>query len=355
MKRPGRESLEMKTKLLVAIAISILGLNAVASSDPTVVVRSVTEVHQSAPVIVNGVFRSRRDMLLPATVEGELLWVLEEGTRVSDGMTVAKIDDRQLNLRLEEQELLAKRAAVNEAYLQGEVERLQKLEKANLAARTQLAEMASRRDLARNDVSVAGSRIAQLQETITRTSIKSPVAGIVVERLRQGSEYARRGDGVLRVVNPSALEVKASIPIAYLRRVDDSEVVKVNVGNWSFEAGLRSIIQAGNQNSQTFDVIVDVPEQISNSFVSGQFVEVAIPLTADGSSLYVPRDAVVLRSEGSYVFRIGEDNVAERILVTLGEGQGELVSVLGELSVGDRVAIRGVERLEDGQAVSPVT
>jgi RND family efflux transporter MFP subunit len=345
----------MKTKLLMVIAISLLALNAVASSDPTVVVRSVTEVHESAPVVVNGVFRSRRDMLLSATVEGELLWVLEEGTRVSEDMTVAKIDDNQLRLRLEEQELLARRAAVNETYLQGEVERLQKLEEANLAARTQLAEMVSRRDLARNDVSVAESRIAQLEEIISRTNIVSPVAGVVVERLRQGNEYARRGDGVLRVVNPSALEVKASIPVAYLRRVNNAEVVKVNIGDWSFETQLRSIIQAGNQNSQTFDVIVDVPEQISNNFVSGQFVEVAIPLSADGSSLYVPRDAVVLRSEGSYVFRIGEDNVAERILVTLGEGQGELVSVLGDLSVGDRVAIRGVERLEDGQAVSPIT
>jgi len=38
----------------------------------------------------------------------------------------------------------------------------------------------------------------------------------------------------------------------------------------------------------------------------------------------------------------------------LGDGQGELVSVLGDLQVGDRVAIRGVERLQDGQAVKPI-
>jgi multidrug efflux pump subunit AcrA (membrane-fusion protein) len=90
-------------------------------------------------------------------------------------------------------------------------------------------------------------------------------------------------------------------------------------------------------------------------FVSGQFVEVALPLKSSSNVLYVPRDAVVLRSEGSYVFRIGSDNVATRVSVILGEGQGSLVSVLGKLQAGDKVAIRGIERLEDGQLVNPVS
>ena len=48
-------------------------------------------------------------------------------------------------------------------------------------------------------------------------------------------------------------------------------------------------------------------------------------------------------NESNYVFRI--DSLAERIAVTLGDGQGNLVSVLADLQVVDRVVIRGVERL----------
>jgi multidrug efflux pump subunit AcrA (membrane-fusion protein) len=51
------------------------------------------------------------------------------------------------------------------------------------------------------------------------------------------------------------------------------------------------------------------------------------------------------------VYRIDENNIAQRVVVTLGVGQGELVSVTGELSAGDSVAVRGVERLADGQEV----
>jgi RND family efflux transporter MFP subunit len=247
------------------------------------------------------------------------------------------------------------RAEVTSAYLEGEVDRLKELERANLAARTQLAEMASRRDLAQNDVLVAHARIAQLEETIGRTNIVSPVTGIVVERLHQGGEYARRGDSVLRVVDPFALEVKATVPMAYFQRLDQDHAVVVKVDESSFSAALRAVINAGTRSSQTFDVIVDVPPILSEMFVSGQFVEVALPLKAGSNVLYVPRDAVVLRSEGNYVFRIGSDNVAERVSVTLGEGQGNLVSVLGKLQAGDKVAIRGIERLEDGQLVNPVS
>ena len=39
--------------------------------------------------------------------------------------------------------------------------------------------------------------------------------------------------------------------------------------------------------------------------------------------------------------------------VTLGEGERDWVSVRGALSGGDRVAIRGVERLQSGQTVVP--
>ncbi len=324
------------------------------SADPTVVVREVTEVLEVKPVKVNGVLRNRRDLFLPSTMDGELLWVLEEGELVAPGMTVAKVDDMQLKLQLAEQELLRTRARINSDYLEEEVVRLQALEKTKLASRTQLAEMVSRRDLSISDVAVAGARVAQLQENIRKTDIVTPEGGVVVERLLQGGEYARRGESVVRVVNPDSLEIKVSIPVDYLRRLARDRPVDVIVNQLTFTAALRSVIHAGNQTSQTFDAIIDVPPEYCELLVGGQFAEVSLPLLRAGKRLYVPRDAVVLRSEGNFVFRIGNNNVAEKISVTLGEGQGDLVSVLGDLAVGDRVAVRGVERLQDGQAVSPV-
>jgi RND family efflux transporter MFP subunit len=337
---------------LLIVFVLMIALPAAAQST-AVVVMPVKELAVGEPVVVNGVIRSRHDILLPATVDGRLKWVLEEGSRVRKGSVVAKVDDAQLTLRLREQELLADRARINVSYLQGEVDRLSRLQESNLASKTQLAEIVSRRDLAANDLSVAQARIAELEESLSRTEIIAPEDAVVVERIRQGGEYARSGESVLRVVNPHALEVLISIPVTWVNHVDAGQPVSVSVGDAKFESSVRSVIHASDPASQTFDALAEVPLEAARSMIAGQFAEVEMPLSRGKRSLFVPRDAIVLRSDGNYVYRIDEGNVAKRVVVTLGEGQGDLVAVSGDLSAGDSVAVRGVERLQDGQTVTP--
>ena len=66
----------------------------------------------------------------------------------------------------------------------------------------------------------------------------------------------------------------------------------------------------------------------------------------------VPRDAVILRQGASYVMRVRADNTAERVAVNIGPGHENHVQIDGILRAGDRVIIRGAERLEPGQSVT---
>ena len=70
------------------------------------------------------------------------------------------------------------------------------------------------------------------------------------------------------------------------------------------------------------------------------------------SSLAVPRDALILRQDGTYVFRVNSEQVAERVRVETGDSAGDLIAVRGELAEGDRVVVRGAETLSDGRGVS---
>jgi multidrug efflux pump subunit AcrA (membrane-fusion protein) len=79
---------------------------------------------------------------------------------------------------------------------------------------------------------------------------------------------------------------------------------------------------------------------------------VSVQIASRHASVQIPRDAIVLREEGGYVFRINGDNTAHKVMVEVGEGSREWVSVSGNLNAGDWVAVRGVERLQDGQTVS---
>jgi len=83
----------------------------------------------------------------------------------------------------------------------------------------------------------------------------------------------------------------------------------------------------------------------------GQTVRVTIPTADVREVLAVPRDALVLRGDGIAVFIIDEDNTARRIRVTTGIGAGDWIEVMGPIQAGDKVVIRGNERLRAGQSV----
>ena len=77
-----------------------------------------------------------------------------------------------------------------------------------------------------------------------------------------------------------------------------------------------------------------------------------MPTSSVREALTVPRDALVLRPEGQSVFVVDADGNARQVAVEVGVGQGEDIEVSGELAAGDRVVIRGNERLQGGQPVN---
>ena len=304
---------------------------------------------------MNGIVQSRNDVLISSTVEGELKWVVEPGAAVNADGIIAMVDDAALQLRRSEQLLLAKRAEINFDFLSGEVNRLTRLREANLASETQLAEMVSRRDLAGNELVIAETRVEQIDEELTLCQIISPVTGIVAERFKQSGEFARRGEAIARVVDTGNLEVRIDVPVNYRSRLQVGSLLSVEINETRFDGNLRTIINAGDETSQTFEALIAVPSPMIHEVLDGQFAQVSVPLNQQGKSLVVPRDAVVLRREGNYVVLVDDDNLARKVPVILGEGKGHLVAVDGDLQVGDKVAIRGMERLDDGQEVRPTT
>ena len=66
--------------------------------------------------------------------------------------------------------------------------------------------------------------------------------------------------------------------------------------------------------------------------------------------------AGVSGDHGAHVRRLSEvTNEAERIAVEIGAADGSMVEVVGALSEGERVIIRGAEHLEPGQKARLVT
>ena len=111
---------------------------------------------------------------------------------------------------------------------------------------------------------------------------------------------------------------------------------------------VRTMVPFGDGRSHMFELRIDispVPWRV------GESVRLAVPTAEPVEVLAVPRDALVLRRDGATVFRITEDGTAERVPVQPGLGDGMLIGVTGGLNRGDRVVVRGAERLRPGQPV----
>ena len=67
----------------------------------------------------------------------------------------------------------------------------------------------------------------------------------------------------------------------------------------------------------------------------------------------MPEEAILLRSDGSVVFRRGDGNRVERVIVETGEHRGNRVEITHGLASGDQVVTRGQAGLVDRALVSP--
>lgn len=310
----------------------------------------VERIALSPTAMVPGTVASRDNAQISAEVTGRLTQVAEVGTAVSEGDVVARIDDTQLRLQQAEFTAGVTRARSQLEFLTREAARLESLLADNVAARSQYERTVNDRDVARSDLAIQRARLGQVEDQLERTRIRSPFNGVVAERFRQAGERVAIGDTVVRVTAPGNLEIVLRAPLASIPFLSEGASVRVDRGATTGIATVRSLVPFGDARSHLFEIRLDPPE--GGDWKPGQAVRVAVPVSGQREVLAVPADALILRRDGVSVYRIDAGGQAERIEVVPGAADGTKIEVTGALQPGDRVVIRGGERLRPGQSVT---
>jgi len=332
----------------VLIATSALAQQAPA---PVVQIEYVSQTEIAPTVAVPGTIYSRNDVQVTAGVAGQLVMVAEPGTLVQKGGAIARIDKETLLLQRAEQEVLLERAAINIRQLNSQLSRQRELEGSSLVSEFELEQTEANRDLAVSDAKLTKVRLRQIDDQIRRADVRAPFTGVIISRAHRAGEDVSRGEILAQMTDIRNMEVRAFVPLKHLQRTVVGESITVFATDMQYEGSIRSLVPTGDIRSQTFEARIDLPVEASGSWTVGQLVSVGIPIRSGEETLAIPRDALVLRQNGSYVFRINDENKAERIEVTLGDSSGELIGVAGALQEGDRVAVRGAENLREGADV----
>lgn len=335
---------------MAALAASSLAAGAAGAQDQLpapVTVAPVTKGSVASTVTATGTVVSRNDARLAAEVAGRLDWVAEPGTRVQKGAQLARVDTRGLELTLRENDAQIARLNANAELLGTQLSRLNALP-AGIASKSQIDEAAARLSMARHELEQARATRDSTRHQIERAVIRAPFPGHVSERIRQLGEFVSAGVEVLRLTDTGNVEVVARSPVAEAGHLAVGQVVTVRNGSQQTESKIRAIVPVGDERSRMMEVRIAMS---GKGWPIGSAVRVDLPAAQQSAGLLVPRDAVIVRADGAHVYRVGKGDLAERIVVRVGNGDSKRVEVTGPLAAGDRVVVRGGERLKPGQAV----
>jgi len=331
--------------VLVVVSVNAHADDAIAT--PVAVTRVVVQNGQ-APLWAPGTVVSRRNANIAPEISGRLEWLAEVGDYVGVGEAIARISDTPWQIQLRTDEAEIRRLEANEEFLHRQVDRFRTLSDSNSMAAAELDRLTMDLRMLEQERAAREARRDATLYNIEVTNIAAPFGGLVVERNAEVGEFARAGEPVLRIVNTSALEVRARAPVSIAKYAQPGQVIVIEGDDVSLEATIKALVPAGEENARMVEVRVDIP---SGDWVVGEAVRVALPNGPELAQLAIARDALVLRDREVYVFKILDNSTAKRISVRLGKGAGDIISVQGDLAAGDAVVIRGAETLKDGQAV----
>jgi RND family efflux transporter MFP subunit len=318
---------------------------------PKVGVAQARAVKMAPKVTLPGTVVARNDSKLASEVEGRVAWVAEVGTVVKAGDIVARIDKNVAGMQLASDKANVARLSAQLRFDRNQAERMDRLYQQSAIAKATRDQAQSTRDMDQGALAQAQASLHKSEYQFTHSEIRAPFPGRVASRLINAGEYATAGKEVVRLVDIDSIEVTAQSPIDTAHFLREGMPVTVEVAHRRFTAPVRAIVPVGDEASRTIEIRVSL--KAGQAFV-GDAAKVMVPSAAPRNVLAVPRDALVLREDNTYLFKVDGKNVATRVAVEPGTEDGAMVEVRGPVKAGDRVIVRGAERLEAGQKVQPI-
>jgi len=212
----------------------------------------------------------------------------------------------------------------------------------------------------REGLAVAKGKYSQAQaaletdrEYLKDASIRSSIAGVVVDRNVEVGQSVSPGVQILRILDQTTMKGDVELPEKDFGRVTLGTAAVITVDAFQgqeFSGKLTVINPMVDPRARTFRVRIETPNP-SGKLVDGMFARVRF-LTGQRTALAIPRDALH-RLSGSgtfYVFIVQENKVVKRTIKT-GKTGDQYAEVIEGLVEGERVVTSGDGRLRSEMSV----
>ncbi len=315
---------------------------------PALVRTHILENRLMAPTVqVPGTLISLQDSEISSELEGQIVWIVEVGDAVEKGDILARLDDRLFKIALSQAEADVKRLQADLKFRSRDLERQKNLAARDNASMVRLDGAVARKAMLEQEVIIARNALALAKYNLDHATIIAPFSGHVVERLMELGEYAQKADPVVRLVDTFHVEIRLQAPLSSAAFVASGQNLGVNGGEVTRQSTIRAVVPVGDPGSRVMEIRLSAN---AGDWVIGSAVKVSVPTAIPRTIVAVPRDALILSNSGISILKVNGE-MATRFTVRIAAASGDYVELIGDVSVGDRVIIRGGERLMPGQPV----
>jgi RND family efflux transporter MFP subunit len=277
---------------------------------------------------ISGVVRAVQSATIKARVPGELQGLsLREGDRVQAGQVVARIDTTETQARVRQAQQQADAARAQVAISQKQFDNNQALVAQGFISKTALETSQASLNAAQATYQAAVAAADVARKSLADTVLRSPIDGMVAQRLVQNGERVGVEARILEVVDLSRLEVEALVPAAEATqvRVGQTATLELEGTQQKLQARVARISPSAQAGTRAVPVYLAVDHAgAPPGLRQGVFVQGSIAAGTE-QALAVPLDAVRTDQAEPYVQIAQGGQVAHRSVQT-----------------GKRVAIDGV-------------
>ncbi len=289
-------------------------------------------------------------------------WYVDIGSRVHAGQLLAEIDTPEVNQQLRQARADLATAEANLRLSKITADRYQDLLKTDSVSKQDADNAAGDYAAKQAVVHSAEANVKRLEELQSFQKIYAPFNGVISARntdigalIDSGAAGGQRTE-LFHIVQPNKLRAYVNVPEAYAQAARPSltaDLVFAEFPGRRFQGTLVRTANAIDANTRTLLVEIDV-DNPTGTLLSGAYAEVHMKLPGMGSSVFVPVNALLFRSEGLRVAIVSDGKHAQLKPITVGRDFGSEVEVVSGLNGEEPVIISPPDSLVSGEEVHMV-
>ena len=334
------------TQATATAAIATVNVVYPKADDPTdeIVLPGNTQAFTDAPIFArtNGYVKS---------------WHVDIGTRVKKGQLLAVIETPEIDQQLQQARADLQTAQANLRQAEITADRWQALWKTDSVSKQETDQNVSNFHAMKATVDSNIANVRRLEELQGFQKIYAPFDGVITARNTDigaliNSGASTPGQELFHLAAINTLRVFVAVPQLYSQAVRPGATASLTLDEFPGKTFAGTIARNSNSidpASRTLLVEVDVDNR-SGTLFPGAYVRVRLKLPQTVSSVTIPANTLLFRSEG---LRVGvvRNGRAELVPVTIGRDYGSSVEVVSGLQPTDRVILNPSDSLISGTTV----